>query len=149
MREKILAFYNGTNAFGRFMGMNLRKVEPGDIEYQMEITPDLLATPTFAHGGSLSALMDGILGVAALSAVADEGKMVATIEFKINYLAPAEAGTVVTGVGKLVHKGSRLLVAEGKITDGNGKLIVAASGTFRSYSIERTPYYDKIMATEV
>ncbi len=149
MREKILAFYSGTNAFGRFMGMNLEEVEPGDIKYTMEITQDLLATPTFAHGGSLSGLMDGILGVAALSAVADEGKMVATIEFKINYLAPAKAGTTVTGIGKVVHKGSRLLVAEGRITDSEGELIAMASGTFRSYSIERTPYYEEIMATQV
>ena len=149
MREKIIAFYNGTNAFGRFMGMELIKVEPGDIEYSMELTEDHLATPTFAHGGSLSALMDGILGVAALSAVAEEGKMVATIEFKINYLAPAEVGQKVIGAGKVLHKGSRLLVTEGKITDSKGVVVASATGTFRAYDIERTPFHEEILATPV
>ena len=43
-----------------------------------------LATPVAAHGGALAALADALIGVAALSAVAEELKLVSTIEFKIN-----------------------------------------------------------------
>ena len=66
--------------------MDYKVIKPGYIEYKMEVKEAHLATRTAMHGGAMSGFMDGVMGVAALSAVESEEKAVSTIEFKINYL---------------------------------------------------------------
>ena len=56
--------------------MKLTVIEPGKISYEMEVLPKHLATPTAIHGGMLAAMMDAILGVASLSSVAIDKKLV-------------------------------------------------------------------------
>ena len=76
--EKLIAIYNEVNAFGRENNLELSIIAPGHISYSMTVEQKHLATPTAIHGGMLAAYMDAILGVAGLSAVAEEGKLVST-----------------------------------------------------------------------
>ncbi len=115
--EKILALYNEMNNFGRLMNMHFEVIQPGEIIYHISITEDHLATREVAHGGALAGYMDAILGVAALSAIGDEGKLVSTLEFKITYLAPARKGDVLIGFGKVIKKGKRMVFAEWEIVN--------------------------------
>ena len=64
----------------------------------------------------LAAYMDAIIGVAALSAVHHEGKYVTTVEFKLNFLAPARSGVELKGIGTVITKGKSTLVVSGKVT---------------------------------
>lgn len=121
------------NHFGRFMQMDYTILNPGIVEYKLNIREELLATKHAAHGGALAAFMDAILGVASLSAVADEGKLIATIEFKINYLKPALLADTLIGKGKVIQKGKRILITEGEIFNHKNELIAKAVGTFTSY----------------
>ena len=59
--------------------MKLTIIEPGSISYEMKVLPKHLATPTTIHGGMVAAMMDGVIGVAGLSAVAQEGKLVCSV----------------------------------------------------------------------
>jgi len=104
-----------------------------------------LATPTAIHGGMLAAMMDGIIGVAALSAVAKENKLVSTVEFKINYFKPAFLGDQLTGKGKVDHKGNRIIHASGEIYNQKNELIAKALGTLNAYPFEKSdiPQYLK------
>jgi uncharacterized protein (TIGR00369 family) len=95
----------------------------------------LLATQHAAHGGALAAFMDAILGVASLSAVADEGKLLAVIEFKINYLKPALLGDSLIGKGKVLQKGKRILITEAEIFNQKNELIAKSIGKFTSYAV--------------
>jgi uncharacterized protein (TIGR00369 family) len=133
MAQNLIELYNSMNHFGRFMQMDYTIIKPGEVEYKLSIREELLATQQAAHGGALAAFMDAILGVASLSAVADDGKLVATIEFKINYLKPALLGDSIIGRGKVIQKGKRILITEGEIYNQNNELIVKAIGTFTSY----------------
>lgn len=135
--EKILSLYNEMNNFGRLMNMNFEVVRQGEIIYHLEITADHLATREVAHGGALAGYMDAILGVAALSSIGDEGKLVSTIEFKITYLAPARKGDVLKGHGKVIKKGKRMVFAEGEIINQNNETIAKATGTFIAYPVEK------------
>lgn len=137
MAQNLIELYNSMNHFGRFMQMHYTVIQPGEVEYKLLIREELLATQRAAHGGALAAFMDAILGVASLSAVADEGKLVATIEFKINYLKPALLGDSLTGKGKVIQKGKRILITEGEIYNQNHELIVKAIGTFTSYPVNK------------
>jgi uncharacterized protein (TIGR00369 family) len=48
---------------------------------------------------------------------------------KISFLRPAPAGTELTGTGRMLKAGKRLMFAEVEITDADGKLIAKVSGT--------------------
>jgi uncharacterized protein (TIGR00369 family) len=135
MANNLIELYNSTNHFGRFMDMDYTIVKPGEVDYKLKIKENLLATKEAAHGGALAAFMDAILGVASLSSVADEGKLVATIEFKINYLKPALLGDSLIGKGKVLQKGKRILITEGEIFNQKNELIAKAIGTFTSYAV--------------
>lgn len=131
--KNAIDLYNEVNQFGNLLGMDFKVITPGHIEYYLKIEKHHLATPTVAHGGAIAGFMDGVLGVAALSAVAEDHKLVATIEFKISYLAPAKAGDLLTGVGKVIKKGKRIVFAEADIFNQQKELVAKGSGTFTSY----------------
>lgn len=130
--DEIFRIYEDSNNFGAGLGMQLQEHQPGASTYQLKITEQHLATPKAAHGGVLAAFMDGLLGVTALSAVASENKVVATVEFKINFLEPVLVGDVLVGKGKVVRKGSRLVLAEAEVYCKD-QLIATGSGTFNAY----------------
>src|ERR1700741_1509840 len=97
--------YIAANNFGRTLGMEHQIIEPGVVHYRMTIKKEHLATPLAAHGGVISALMDGLLGVTALSSVYEDKKVVSTVEFKINFLSPALLDDELLGIGKVEQKG--------------------------------------------
>ncbi len=135
----IIEHYISTNVFGKFLGMDFKVISPGVVHYTMKITEQHLATSIAAHGGVIAALMDGVLGVAALSAVEKDNLAVSTIEFKINYLAPALLHDVLLGIGKVEQQGKRLIVTSGDIvcTNRNNIVVAKAMGTFNSYPAEK------------
>jgi uncharacterized protein (TIGR00369 family) len=118
--------------------MELTVVEPGKISYKMEVLPKHLATPTAIHGGMISAMMDAVIGVAALSVVAEENKLVSTIEFKISFLNPAFLGDILTGEGTVDKKGNRIIYASGEIKNQDKKIIAKSIGTLNAYPIEKS-----------
>lgn len=130
----LLELYKEINNFGSLLKMDFEVVSPGHVEYHMTVTKDLLATQTAAHGGALAGFMDAIIGVASLSAVAEEQKLVSTVEFKINFLQPALLNDQLKGEGKVIQKGKRIIVAEGKIYNQNDELLCTCLGTLNAYS---------------
>lgn len=133
----VIQFYNQHNEFGRTLGMTYELLEPGKVIYKMTVNTPILAHPAAAHGGSLSAMMDAILGVAALSMVCEENKLVSTVELSTNFLRPALKGDELTGTAEMIHKGKTLLYFEGKIMNQRNEIIVAGKGTFNAYPIEK------------
>ncbi|HBH06776.1 MAG TPA: PaaI family thioesterase [Flavobacteriales bacterium] len=141
----ILQLYNSINQFGISNNLKLKVLEPGSIEYQMKVLPGHLATPIAIHGGVLAALMDAVLGVAALSLTCQENKLVSTVEFKINYLAPAEPGDSLLAEGKVLKPGNRLIIAEGLIRNPERDLLIAKGlGSFYAYPIKKSGFLEKL-----
>lgn len=103
----------------------------------MQVQEDHLATPDVIHGGMLAAFMDGVLGLAALSVSAEKGKLVATVEFKINYHKPVYLHEKLKGHGKVITAGNRIIVSEGKIYNEKEELVASGSGTFNSYPAKK------------
>ena len=136
--EKLIEIYNKVNAFGRENNLELNIDSPGKITYKMTVEQKHLATPTAIHGGMLAAYMDAILGVAGLSAVAEEGKLVSTVEFKINFFKPAFLGDELIGKGTIEKKGNRILFAAGEITNQNNETVAKGSGTLNAYPFEKS-----------
>ena len=131
--KNALDLYNEVNQFGKLIGMDFKVLSESQIEYKMKIKKEHLATPTVAHGGLIAGFMDAVLGVAALNAVAAEHKLVATLEFKITYFAPAKENDDLIGIGTVLKKGKRIVFAEAEIKNQHQELIAKGSGTFTSY----------------
>jgi uncharacterized protein (TIGR00369 family) len=138
----LIAFYSKVNKYGEANGMELTIIEPGRIEYRMEIKEMHMATPVAAHGGAVAGLMDAVLGVAALSMTAAEGKLVSTVEFKINFLNPVFKDDVLLGRGWVEQKGNRIVIASGEIIcqNRNNQMIAKAMGTFNAYPFEKAGF---------
>jgi len=135
----ILEKYNEVNAFGKLLGMQMKLIAPGEVEYRMRIKHEHLSNPIAAHGGAVAAMMDAVLGVAALSLSVEDRKLVSTVEFKINYYAPVKAGDMLRGIGKVVFAGNRLISSEGSIHCENKKMVLVCKGlgTFNTYPVEK------------
>lgn len=139
LRDVLIKIYSQTNKFGDLLGLELKKFEEDEIVYRLEIGDRHLATPTTAHGGVLSAYMDGILGLAALYVSSEHGNLVSTVEFKINYLLPVRKGDVLIGKGRVIRKGKRIIIAEGEIIrETDDEKVAVAMGTFNAYPYEKS-----------
>jgi uncharacterized protein (TIGR00369 family) len=139
-QQKLIELYNKNNHFGTLLGMEFELIKPGEIKYFLQVKKELLATPTAMHGGAIAAFMDAIIGVAALSAVAEEQKVVSTVEFKINYLKPAIINDRLIGTGKVIQKGNRIIITEGKIYNSQNEIIAIATGTLNAYPFEKSDF---------
>ena len=128
--EKYIEFNN----FGKYLGLNFTIVEPGVVNHYLTITKEHLATPRTAHGGVLAAMMDAVLGVAALSLVCNDNNIVSTVEFKLNYLNPCLLGDKLSGDAIVEHAGKRIIIVSGTIRSINRDMVIAkAIGTFNAY----------------
>jgi uncharacterized protein (TIGR00369 family) len=82
-----------------------------------------------AHGGLACTLLDSAMGCAVHSTL-PAGTAYTTVELKVNLVRPL---TVATGrvqcEGMVIHKGSRIATAEGRIVDSKGKLYAHATTT--------------------
>lgn len=130
------------NHFGRMLGMDFKIIESGLVHYALNIKQEHLATPLASHGGVISALMDGLLGVTALSSVYEAKKVVSTVEYKINFLNPALLNDELLGIGKVDQKGNRLIIVSGDIIcpKRNNIVIAKAIGTFNAYPAEKAGF---------
>ncbi|MDX1651682.1 MAG: PaaI family thioesterase [Brumimicrobium sp.] len=135
--QKILELYQQSNNFGKYLGIELTVLSKGKVRYELEIGEKHLAVPGAAHGGVVAALIDGTLGVAALTMVSHEQKVVSTVELKINFLKPVSPGDILIAEAEVLSAGRRLIYAETGVQNQNGVLIARASGTFNSYPMNK------------
>ena len=81
------------------------------------------------HGGWYATLLDSCMACAVQSTL-PKGSGYTTLEFKINLLRAITAETgPVEAVGTVVQAGRRIGVAEGRLSDGDGKLLAHGSTT--------------------
>jgi acyl-CoA thioesterase len=135
--ETIMELYHKTNNFGRLLNMAPEIHEAGTAVYTMEIKEKHLATPKAAHGGVIAALIDGSLGVAALSKTVQDNNVVSTVEMKVNFLKPAILGDRLTATAKVISSGKRLLFVECEVLNQRDELVAKANGTFNAYPAEK------------
>src|ERR1700752_5197415 len=110
MKNDLIEKYIANNYFGKLLGMEFKIISDGHLEYYITINKNHLATPTTAHGGLIAALIDGALGVAALSSVHKENKVISTVEYKTNFLNPALLNDELKAVAKVEQKGKRIII---------------------------------------
>ena len=87
------------------------------------------------HGGLAATLLDSCMGLAVQSTL-EKGVGQTTLEFKISLLRPITPETgEIKAEGVVLSRGRRVGTAEGRITDGGGRLL--AHGTTTCLIFER------------
>ena len=81
------------------------------------------------HGGWFATLLDSALGCAVHTTL-PAGKLYTTAELKINLVRPLSAKVpLVRAIGTIVHAGTRMATADGRLEGPDGKLYAHGSTT--------------------
>ncbi len=102
--------------------------DPNEVVFTWTVPSELCNSAGNLQGGVLAAFADAVLGGLCATQL-DDDSYPALAEMKISFLRPAPAGTTITGTGRLLKAGKRLLFAEAEITDEQGRLVAKISGT--------------------
>ena len=95
------------------IGARLTVVAPGEIEIELPFRADLGQQHGFIHGGIVTAIVDTACGYAALSLMEPDAAVL-TVEFKLNFVAPARGERLVAR-GRVSKPGRILTVCLGEV----------------------------------
>jgi uncharacterized protein (TIGR00369 family) len=111
------------------MGFRGVSAEPGRAVFEMEPGPQHYNPIGSVHGGIALTLLDSAMGC-AVHTLLEVGVGYTTLEVKTNFVRPITADTgLIQCEGIVIHRGSRIATAEGKLTDANGKLLAHGTTT--------------------
>ena len=113
---------------GRLLGMRPGTFGDGRCSFALTVRPDHLNPYGTVHGGVVYSLVDQAMGGALFSKL-EPGERCATLEIKINYLAPVTSGDM-TAEASLIQRTKRTAVVEARVHADGGALIAHATGTF-------------------
>jgi len=111
----------------RTLGATLTRVEPGLVEIALPFRNDLTQQHGFLHAGVITTIVDSACGYAALSLMpAQTG--VLSIEYKVNFLAPARGSRFIAR-GRVLRAGKTITVCMGDVmaVQDDGQEVVIAT----------------------
>jgi 1,4-dihydroxy-2-naphthoyl-CoA hydrolase len=114
--------------FAQLLGIDLVEASPEKIVARMPVRPELCTKPAVLHGGAAMAFADTLGAIATIQNL-PQGSWTTTIESKTNFIAPAPAGSIVTGECTPIHRGKRTMVWQTRITTPDGRLVALVTQT--------------------
>jgi len=111
------------NMIARTLGYDIVEVESGRVVITAVPNETHLNPAGGVHGGLSATLLDSAMGLAIHSTL-DKGIGQTTLEFKISLVRPITPETgLIRAEGTVLSRGRRVGTAEGRITDGEGRLL--------------------------
>jgi uncharacterized protein (TIGR00369 family) len=123
LRRRIAA-----SPFHAGFGISIEHAAAGEVRLGWEAGPDHRNLQGLVHGGILATLADIAMGLAVRTVVGPTRRHV-TIDLHVQYLRPARPGRL-EALGSVVRVGTHVGFAEGTVMDGDGRLLIRASGTY-------------------
>jgi 1,4-dihydroxy-2-naphthoyl-CoA hydrolase len=124
--DGMVATGNAQPGLPAYLGMSITANGPGWCHVDLEVTEALLNPFGAAHGAVVASIIDHALGSAVFPLV-PLGTWPATLEFKVNYLAPARPG-LLRARSEVVSISSRTAVVTVECTNGD-RVVATALGT--------------------
>src|SRR5256885_1653156 len=117
------------NMIAQTLGYDVIKAEKGRVVVAVEPSEAHLNPYGTVHGGLTATLLDSCMGLAVQSTL-DKGFVQTTVEFKISLMRPItpETGRI-KAEGVVLNCGRRVGTAEGRLTDGKGRLLAHGTTT--------------------
>jgi len=111
------------------LGFKLVEVDTGHAVFEVMPGEQHYNPIGVVHGGLAMTLLDSAMGCAVHSHMPAGGGYT-TLEAKTNLVRPVTAKTgLLRAIGKVLHLGSRVATAEGRLVDGGGKVYAHATTT--------------------
>ena len=108
------------------IGAVLTKVAPGEVLIELSYDASLTQQHGYLHAGIVTTVVDSACGYAAYTLMAPASEVL-TIEYKVNFMAPAR-GERFKGIGKVLRAGRTITVCSGDVVaNENGKEKVVAT----------------------
>ena len=117
------------NSMAETLGYDIVEASNGHVAIAAEPTAAHRNPAGTVHGGLAATLLDSCMGLAVHSTL-DRGLGQTTVEFKISLLRviTPETGPV-RADGKVISRGRRIGTAEGRLTDGEGRILAHGTTT--------------------
>jgi uncharacterized protein (TIGR00369 family) len=135
--EFVQGLVDGTlplNTIARTLGYDVVEAENGRVVVAAQPDETHLNPAGTVHGGLAATLLDSCMGLAIWSTL-DKGVGQTTLEFKISLVRPITPQTgPIRAEGVVLSRGRRVGAAEGRITDGNGRLLAHGTTTCLIFS---------------
>ena len=130
--EFVQGLVDGTlplNTIAQTLGYDVIEAEDGRVVVAMEPSGIHLNPAGTVHGGLTATLLDSCMGLAIQSTL-EKGVGQTTLEFKISLLRPITPETgEIRAEGIVLNRGRRVGTAEGRVTDGSGRLLAHGTTT--------------------
>jgi len=111
------------------LGFKLVEVDTGHAVFEVMPGEQHYNPIGVVHGGLAMTLLDSAMGCAVHSHMPAGGGYT-TLEAKTNLVRPVTSNTgLLRAIGKVLHLGSRVATAEGRLVDGGGKVYAHATTT--------------------
>jgi len=114
----------------RTLGVEIVRLEPGEVELTMPYSDNFTQQDGYAHGGIISTALDSACGYAAFTLMAANAAVL-TVEFKTTLIAPAKGERFVFKAN-VVKPGRTLTFCEGRafgVENEEERLIATMSAT--------------------
>jgi acyl-CoA thioesterase len=118
----------GVGPFADLLGVRRAAMDDGRSRFELTVRSEHMNPHGVVHGGVIYTLVDYAMGGALTSRLAP-GERCATLEIKINYLAPATAGRL-AAEARVVERTTRIGVLDARVHAEGDRLIAIATGTF-------------------
>jgi len=130
--EFVQGLVDGTlplNTIAETLGYDVTEAANGRVVVTAEPRDIHLNPAGTVHGGLTATLLDSCMGLAIQSTL-EKGVGQTTLEFKISLLRPItpQTGTI-RAEGNVLTRGRRVGTAEGRVTDGAGRLLAHGTTT--------------------
>src|SRR2546421_10754274 len=113
----------------RLLRMRFIAVSDGSATFEMPATTDLYNPNSVVHGGALASLADSAMGFAVFSTLSP-GENFTTAELHVNFLKAVTADSgMLRSIGRVVHRGQQMAVAEAEVVDQQTQLSARATST--------------------
>ena len=130
--EFVKCLVDGTlplNTIARTLGYDIVEAEAGRVVVTAEPTADHLNPAGTVHGGLAATMLDSCMGLAIQSTL-EKGVGSTTLEFKISFVRPITPETgLIRAEGTVLNRGRRVGIADGRVTDCKGRLLVHGTTT--------------------
>jgi uncharacterized protein (TIGR00369 family) len=111
------------------LGFKLVEVEPGHVVFEVLPAEQHYNPIGVVHGGLAMTLLDSAMSCSVQTQV-PAGSGYTTVETKTNLTRPITSQTgKLRAIGKVIHAGSRIATAEGRLVDAAGKLYAHGTAT--------------------
>jgi uncharacterized protein (TIGR00369 family) len=130
--EFVRGLVDGTlplNTIAKTLGYDVTEAANGRVVVTAEPNDVHLNPAGTVHGGLTATLLDSCMGLAVQSTL-EKGVAQTTLEFKVSLLRAITPDTgPIKAEGIVMSRGRRVGTAEGKVTDGNGRLLAHGTTT--------------------